>query len=99
MKDDDDRDISIGMRWNEFDELDDRLEAWMEARPFVFRGSCPYARSIILRMIDLCEEIIDLGDKDAEKQRESLLPLLDELPPPTSPLTSGLFYCNTSLLC
>ena len=61
----------------------DLLEKWKVVRPFVFLGQCPYARSLVLEMIQAYECYLSLkgGTPEEDEFLASMYLLLDETPP------------------
>jgi hypothetical protein len=67
----------------------ERLDRWQQVRPFIFRGYCTYARTLILEMIEAYEFLLQ---HHYEKDRELLFTLrrlLFEFPPDTDPPFTG----------
>lgn len=80
-------------RWAEVDrevarycKLEKKLERWLDIRPFLYVGTCPYARGLVLQMIESYEHIVRLapGVRD-ETIFETLYHLLNENPPRHDP--------------
>ena len=83
------RELMIALKIDAYvEEAHERLLRWMIVRPFVYVGHCPYARSLVIEMINALEEKLRLAptlwraiDRDSLK---NLIETLQE-PPPTYP--------------
>ena len=71
----------------EFLETNDRLCVWLAARPFLYVSQCPYARRLVLQMIDTAETNLSLGyiPELWSEQIIALYDLLNDKPPQDTP--------------
>ncbi len=86
--------------YEEFFAANEALERWRAHRPFLFVGQCPYAQSLVLRMID-AEYLLIRYQWGHVSAIDQLHALLNELPPPYDPRTPrkrGVFYFAGALL-
>lgn len=82
--------------WDDICDYKNRLNAWLDARPFLRAATCPYARAIIHTLLALCEEAMDEEPKLEEVEileqlTAELLHLLNDGPPTLpSPVTRAV---------
>jgi hypothetical protein len=67
----------------------ERLDRWQQVRPFIFRGYCSYARSLVLDMIEAYEFLLNHQYEQDRELLYSLRRLLIEFPPDYDPPTTG----------
>jgi hypothetical protein len=71
----------------------ERLDRWQQARPFIHRGYCEYARSLILEMIEAYEYLLAHHHEKNHEPLCALRRLLFEFPPDYDPpIPGGLFF-------
>lgn len=71
--------------FNDFVAARDRLEAWQEARPFLYISQSEYAQKLVYTMIDAYEHMLEHNDRLDVNLLENLYKLLDDSPPPDDP--------------
>lgn len=71
--------------FNNFVEARDRLEAWQEARPFLYIGQSNYAQTLVHTMIDAYKQMLSYNDQLNAGLLKSLYELLNDVPPSDDP--------------
>ena len=66
-----------------------KLMAWRATKPFLYYGTCPYAQSLILTMIDAYVHLMEIGYASDREYLERLKRMLHEYPPNFDPPASG----------
>lgn len=89
--------------YDDYNEADNLLSNWLEARPNLYIGQCPYAKGLVLRLIDAQLTILKFNSSEENIQcLESLYGLLDEQPPRKTPPgpkpPGGFFYTKRYLI-
>ena len=75
-----------------FNEADIKLKSWHLVRPFLYVASCPYARSLVVTMIDCYEFLLAGGYEHDSERLQRLKDMLNRLPPNFDPPASGSIF-------
>jgi hypothetical protein len=76
-----------------------QLNNWLVARPKLFCGTCPYARSLLWAEIKCQKELHLLGEPGRIPIIKSLWRKMHELPPTTDPPAGGSFFIAIPTRC
>ncbi|MEK7639233.1 MAG: hypothetical protein AAB388_03690 [Patescibacteria group bacterium] len=80
-------------RATRFATLIARLERWREVRPLIHIATCPYARALVLAMIDVCVHTTEVPEDRKQTVLQHLYRLLHDHPPHLDPPHSaGLLF-------
>jgi len=86
--------------WSQIRNNMQKLERWEAARPFIFRGHCPFARRLILETIEIYEYLLFHGYENDIEMLELLESMLDDFPPDYDPPdTGGSFLIEFAFIC
>lgn len=81
--------------YERFNLQHDRLERWLDARPWLVPSTCSYARSLIIEMITICEQLEQHEPDPSNQKWIAYLKDLLETPPSRfdPPEKGGSFVC------
>src|SRR3989344_1292443 len=71
--------------FNDFVAARDRLEAWQEARPFLYISQSEYAQALVYKMIDAYGYMLEYNNQLNTALLKDMYKLLDDSPPPEDP--------------
>lgn len=89
------KEFMIIKEMREFIDAFYKLLSWLEAKPQIHPGGCPYARNLIQTMLDCHDRlVVKFCISYDEEMVDKLIAMLNDVPPDYDPPMAGLFLCK-----